>query len=67
MISYKPFYNTLLKKGITEYQLIYKLGFSSNTIHRMKHCEAITTRTLDNYSYAIDCDISDIIEYVKDE
>ena len=67
MISYKPFYNTLLKKGITEYQLIYKLGFSSNTIHRMMHGEAITTRTLDSFCFALDCDISDIIEYVKDE
>lgn len=67
MISYKPFYNTLLKKGITEYQLIYKLGFSSNTIHRMKHGEAITTRTLDSFCFALDCDISDIIEYVEDE
>ena len=32
MISYKPFYETLLKKGITEYNLIYKQGFSANTL-----------------------------------
>ena len=31
MISYKPFYETLFKKGITEYNLIFKQGFSANT------------------------------------
>lgn len=37
MISYKPFYRTLLEKGVTEYNLIYKQGISANTIHRIKH------------------------------
>ena len=46
MISYRPFYETLLRKGVTEYYLIYKQGMDSNTIHRMKHGKAITTTTL---------------------
>ena len=29
MISYAPFYRTLLEKGVTEYHLIYKQGFSA--------------------------------------
>ena len=28
MISYAPFYQTLMRKNITEYQLIYKEGIS---------------------------------------
>ena len=47
MISYRPFYDTLLTKGITEYALIYKHGISANTLHRMKHGAAITTKTLE--------------------
>ena len=47
MISYRPFYETLYKKNITEYALIFKHGIPANTIHRMKHGEAITTKTLD--------------------
>ena len=46
MISYRPFYQTLFKKGLTEYYLIFKQGLSANTIHRMKHGEAISTKTL---------------------
>ena len=47
MISYKPFYNTLFQKGVTDYELIFKHGISANTLHRMKKGEAITTKTLD--------------------
>lgn len=66
MISYKPFYNTLFKKGYTEYHLIYKMGFSANTIHRIKHGEAISTKTLDALCFALDCDVSDIMEHIKE-
>ena len=67
MISYAPFYETLFKKGITEYNLIYGQGFSANTIHRMKHGEAISTKTLDALCYALDCEVEDILRHVKEE
>lgn len=66
MISYKPFYDTMLKKGITEYHMIFKEGFSANTLHRMKHGEAISTKTLDALCYVLDCEVSDIIEHIKE-
>lgn len=66
MISYKPFYDTLFRKGITEYNLIFKQGFSANTFYRMKKGEAINTKTLDALCYALDCGVSDIIEFVKE-
>ncbi len=67
MISYEPFYRTLLKKNITEYHLIFKQGMSANTIHRIKHGNAITTKTLDELCFILDCRVEDIIEYKKDE
>lgn len=66
MISYKPFYQTLFNQNITEYQLIFKYGFSSNILHRMKHGKAITMKTLDTLCFILDCDVSKIIEYVKE-
>lgn len=66
LISYKPFYETLLKKGITEYNLIFKQGFSANTLHRMKKGEAISTKTLDALCYALDCEVGDIIKFEKE-
>lgn len=65
MISYRPFYETLLKKQVTEYALIFKHGIPANTLHRMKHDAAITTKTLDELCFILDCDVSDILEYVN--
>ena len=67
MISYRPFYETLFKKGMTEYQLIFKQGLSANTLHRMKHGEAISTKTLNVLCEILECSVSEIIEYVPDE
>ncbi len=66
MISYEPFYETLYKKGITEYNLIFKQGFSANTLYRIKKGEAMSTKTLDALCYALDCEVSDIIKFVKE-
>ena len=66
MISYKPFYDTLFRKGITEYHLIFKEGFSANTLYRIKKGEAISTKTLDALCYALDCEVSDIIKFEKE-
>lgn len=63
LISYKPFFETLFRKNITEYELIFKHGISANTIHRMKKGEAITTKTIDTFCFILDCSVSEIIEH----
>lgn len=65
MISYEPFYQTLLKKDITIYNLIYKQGMSANTFQRMKCGKAITTDTLDTLCFILDCEVEDIIKHDK--
>ena len=67
MISYRPFYETLLKKNITEYQLIFKEGISANTLHRMKQGLPITTKTLDTLCYILDCNVEEILYHDKTE
>ena len=67
MISYKPFYDTLFKKNITEYELIFKHGLSANTLYRMKKGENITLKTLDTLCFILGCGVADIIEYIPDE
>ena len=67
MISYEPFYQTLFRKGLTEYYLIYKQGVSANTIHRIKHGKPITTSTLDTLCFILVCEVNDILCYKPDE
>ena len=65
MITYEPFYKTLLKKNITEYQLIYREGISANTLYRMHKGLPITTKTLDTLCFILDCEVSDILYHDK--
>lgn len=67
MISYQPFYETLYKKNVTEYALIYKFGLPANTIHRMKHNKPITTTTLDTLCEILQYRVEDILEYIPPE
>lgn len=65
MISYAPFYQTLFKRNMTEYQLIFHEGISANTLHRMKKGLPITTKTLDTLCFILDCEVYDILYHDK--
>lgn len=67
MISYKPFYDTLKKKQISTYKLINEYGISRSLIDRLKHNKPITTVTLNDLCAILDCDIQDIMIYIKEE
>ena len=67
MISYKPLWETLSQKNITTYDLIYNQGLSSNTIHRIKHDKAITTKTINDLCSILNCTVPEIIVYIEDE
>jgi len=65
LISYKPLFETMQKKNITEYNLIFKQGLSANTIHRIKKGLPITTETLDILCFILDCEVEDILLHDK--
>ena len=67
MISYRPFWETLNKRDISTYELIYRQGVSANTIYRMKRGMAITTKTLNDLCFILDCPVSSIIEYIQEK
>ena len=41
MISYQPFYETLLRENITEYALIFKHGIPANTFNEYEERKTI--------------------------
>lgn len=67
LISYEPFWLTLKKRNISTYALITKHNISSATIDRMKKGKGISTMKIEDFCRILDCDVSDIIEYIKDE
>lgn len=65
MIVFNPLWETLKKKGISQYDLITKYGMSRGTLDNLKHNRSITLTTLNDLCEMFDCDITDIIEYRK--
>ncbi len=67
MISYKPLYETMKKRGVTTYRLINEFGLSRSLIDRLKHDKPITTTTVNDLCRILDCRVEDVAEYEKDE
>ena len=67
MISYKPLWETLNKKDMSTYDLIYKQGLSANTIYRMKQGKAVTTNTINELCSILSCRVDEVIEFLEDE
>ena len=66
MISYNKLWKLLIDKGMTKTQLRQLAGFSTATLAKLSKNQNVNTDTLDNICRVLECDISDIIEYVKD-
>lgn len=67
MISYEPFYETLKKKNVSTYKLINTFGVSRSLLDRLKHNKPISTVTLNDLCIYLDCNVEDIIKFIKDE
>ena len=67
MISYDPFWQTLHRKNISTYKLIYEYGILPDTIQRLRSDKTITTKTLNTLCSVLGCQISDISIYIPDE
>lgn len=64
-ISYKKLWKLLIDKDMKK-DLQIAAGISSSSITKMAKNENVSTETLYKVCIALDCDIADIIEIVKD-
>ncbi len=67
MVSYEKLWAVMKEKGITQYALIKKHGISPAQITRLKRNESVSTNTIAAFCKILDCQVSDIMEYIKDE
>ncbi len=67
MISYKNLWKTMEEKGISQYSLIKKHGVSPAQITRLKRNESVSTHTIEMFCKILDCEVGDIMQYIKDE
>ena len=66
MISYEPLFKTMKKKKISSYGL-KKKGFPYSNYRSIKKGKGITTQTIDQLCVILNCEVSDIIQHVKEE
>lgn len=67
MITYDRLWETMKSKGISQYALIKKYHISPGQLTRLKRNESVSTHTIDMFCKILDCDITDIMEYKKED
>lgn len=65
MIVYTRLWETLKKRGISQYKLINTYGISTGQLDRLRKNESVSTNTLDKLCDILDCTLYDIVEYKK--
>lgn len=62
MISYEPLWETMKRKGISQYKLIEYHGVSAAQIGRLKKNMYVSVHTLEMLCKILDCCVGDVIE-----
>lgn len=69
LISYAPLWETMKMRGATTYTLRNKGEYdniSGSTILRLQKNESVSTNTLNSLCKILNCELSDIAEYIPD-
>lgn len=65
MISYEPLWNTLKRKGISQYELINKYSFSAGQLSRLRANTNVSTHTLNRLCEILDCSLGEVAVYKR--
>ncbi len=66
MIVFDRLWETMKKKGISQYKLIHEYKVSSGQLDRLRKNGNVNTYTLDQLCKILDCQLDEIAEY-RDE
>ena len=65
MIVYDKLWETMKKKGISQYRLIKDYHISNGQLDRLRKNGNVSTYTLNSLCEILDCSLEDIAEYKK--
>lgn len=66
-VKYDKLFHLLIDKKMTNAQLAEKAQVSANIISRLKKDQYISMESIEKLCNALDCDIDNIMEFVKDK
>ena len=67
MIVFDPLWETMKKKGVSQYMLIKRYGISTGQLDRLRKNENVNAYTLNTLCRILNCSLSDIAEYREDQ
>ena len=65
IISYEPLWQTMKKRGISQYTLL-KSGIDNKTLDSLKKNKNITLLTLDKLCRILECSPNDVVEFTPE-
>ncbi len=67
MIKYDKLWLKAKEKGITNYALNTKYNISKSQLSRLRHNQNVNTHTINKLCIILECDVSDIMEFVPED
>lgn len=67
MIVFYRLWETMKRKGISQYSLIKDYHISTGQLDRLRKNENISSFTMNQLCRILDCKVEDIMEYIPDE
>ena len=64
-VSYSRLWKLLIDKNMNKSQLRDAAGISTNAVAKLGRNEAVSLETLEKVCCALDCNIEDVLEFVK--
>ena len=66
VIVFDKLWQTMAERGITQYKLIKEYSFSTGQLDRLRKNGNVNTYTLDRLCEILNCELSDIAEYISE-
>ena len=66
-IRYDPLWETMKKRGVSQYKLLKDYHFSAGQLSRLRQNENVSTYTLNTLCKILDCTLEEVAVYLPDE
>ncbi len=67
MICYDRLWETMSKRGITQYDLYTHHNINRSQLHRLRHNQNVEVNTIDRLCNILHCAVEDIMEHIPDD
>lgn len=64
MIVYTPLWDTMKRRGVSQYSLIKNYNFSKGTLDSLKQNRNVTIQTINDLCTILECRVEDIMVFI---